>query len=119
MKLRVPPNGPRFSFLEVDIVSRLDFLWPDGWDDPEDALTFQGYTLLKDGWDRIANTLTVPSDRASVEAMVDAINGALNCIDDEIEHASDWPEIAQINRQMRKAGEGLLDVIVKGVAKGG
>lgn len=116
MKLRVPHNGPRAGFLEVDIVDRLDFIWPDGCDDPddeEDLESFKGYTLLKQGWDRTAHTLTVPSDPASVDLMATAITGALNCIDDEIEHAEDWPELVKINKGLRRAGESLLEAILK------
>ena len=118
LSLRVPHNGPRAGFLECDIVDRLDYCFPEGGETPtneEDLAWWYGATLLKMGWDRDAGRLDIPTDSESVRVICDAINGACNCLDDEIEHADKGDELVSINKSLRSAGEGLIVAIRNGL----
>lgn len=110
IKIRVPANGPLASFLEVDIIERAAFLHSEITTE-EDRDFARSAQIIRDGWDRKAGVLHFSEEHASV--VLDAVNDASNCLDDEVEHAQGDSEFISINKRLIAAALRMNATIIK------
>lgn len=110
IKIRVPANGPLASFLEVDIFERAAFLRSEIFTQ-EDQDFARAAQIIRDGWDRTGGVLHFSAEHASV--VLDAVNDASNCLDDEIEHAQGDSEFISINKRLIAASLRMNATIIK------
>ena len=110
IKIRVPHNGPLEGFLEMDILERATLLGGDSCDD-EDCDFERAAQVVRDGWDRSKHTLHFPIEHARL--VLDAVNSACNCLDDEIEHAQGDRELIAINKALVAAALRMNATIIK------
>lgn len=110
IKIRVPPNGPLAGFLEMDILERAALLECDAADD-EDRDFERAAQVVRDGWNRDKHVLHFAEEHARL--VLDAVNSACNCLDDEIEHARGDRELISINKSLVAAAMRMHAAIVK------
>lgn len=110
IKLRVPKGGPLAGFLEMDILERAALLECDAADD-EDRDFERAAQVIRQGWDRSKHTLHFPLEHARL--VLDAVNSACNCLEDEIEHAQGDRELIAINKSLVAAALRMHATIVK------
>lgn len=110
IKIRVPKNGPLEGFLEMDILERAAFLSDDmSTDDDRDF--DRAAQIVRDGWNRDKHVLHFAEEHASL--LLEAVNSACNCLDDEIEHAQGDTDLIRINRSLQAAALRLHASILK------
>ena len=110
IKIRVPHSGPLEGFLEMDILERATLLEGDDCDD-EDRDFERAAQVVRKGWDRTKHTLHFPIEHARL--VLDAVNSACNCLDDEIEHAQGDRELIAINKALVAAALRMHATILK------
>ena len=110
IKIRVPANGPLASFIEVDILERAAFLHSEI--TTEEDLDFaRAAQIVRDGWDRKNGVLYFAEEHTTI--VIDAVNDASNCLDDEIEHARGDSEFISINKRLIAAALRMNATIIK------
>ena len=110
IKIRVPKNGPLEGFLEMDILERATLLSADTSDD-EDRDFERAAQIVRDGWNRDKHVLHFAEEHARL--VLDAVNSACNCLDDEIEHAQGDRELIAINKTLVAAALRMHATIIK------
>ena len=110
IKIRVPQNGPLASFLEVDILERAAFLHSEVFTE-EDLDFARAAQIIRDGWDRKNGVLHFAEEHAAI--VIDAVNDASNCLDDEVEHAQGDSEFISINKRLIAAASRMNATIIK------
>ena len=79
--------------------------------DDEDRDFERAAQVIRQGWDRSKHTLHFPLEHARL--VLDAVNSACNCLEDEIEHAQGDRELIAINKSLVAAALRMHATIVK------